>query len=168
MKCLFVIDVQNGFVSERTKHVVPRIRELAEAFEGVVIATKFVNNEHSPYENYMGWKRLKESPETDVLPEIEKTADYVIEKNIYSACVDEVMQIIDSQKIDKAYVVGIDTDCCVLKTATDLFERNIRPIVLLDYCASNGGEDSHRAAIRVMERTIGKNQIVSGLNILRD
>lgn len=60
------------------------------------------------------------------------------------------------------YLVGIDTDCCVLKTATDLFERGIRPIVLEHYCASNGGEDSHKAALRVMERTIGRNQIAYG------
>jgi hypothetical protein len=33
---------------------------------------------------------------------------------------------------------------------------------LIDYCSSNGGEESHKAAIKVMERTIGKKQIAFG------
>ena len=51
--------------------------------------------------------------------------------------------------------VGIDTDCCVLQSVADCFERNIPFEVLLYYCASNGGADSEEAALRVMRRTIG-------------
>lgn len=72
------------------------------------------------------------------------------------------MDFLMKNDVKEVYIAGIDTDCCVLKTAIDIFERNIRPIVLIDYCASNGGDESHRSAIRVLERTIGKKQIVYG------
>ena len=164
MKCLLVIDVQNGFVSPKTEYVVPRILELIEQFKGeLVVATKFLNYQESPYFRFMGWERLTSSPETDLIPEVENKASLVIEKAIYSACKDKFCNLLSAKDIDEVYLVGIDTDCCVLKTATDLFERGIRPIVLEHYCASNGGEESHNAAIRVMERTIGRNQIIHGV-----
>lgn len=163
MKCLLVIDVQNGFVSTKTAFVVPRILELMETFKDeFIVATKFLNYEESPYRRFMGWERLTESPETDILPEVEEKAYLVLEKAIYSACKDKFCNLLAAKGITEVYLVGIDTDCCVLKTATDLFERGIRPIVLEHYCASNGGEESHEAALRVMERTIGCNQIICG------
>lgn len=164
MKCLLVIDVQNGFVSPKTEYVVPRILELIEQFKDeLIVATKFLNYKESPYVRFMGWERLTSSPETDLIPEVENKASLVIEKAIYSACKDKLCNLLSAKDIDEVYLVGIDTDCCVLKTATDLFERGIRPIVLEHYCASNGGEESHNAAVRVMERTIGRNQIIHGV-----
>lgn len=53
-----------------------------------------------------------------------------------------------------------DTDCCVLTIATSLFEHNITPIVLTNYCQSNGGETAHITGIKCLERLIGKKQIV--------
>lgn len=161
MKCLMVIDVQNGFVTSETSYIVPKIESLMDKFkDDMVIATKFVNTENSGFTDIMKWEELKESPETDLLESIERRAKIVVEKNIYSACNQEVLNILQDYDIEEVYIVGIDTDCCVLKTAIDLFEKNIRPIVLTEYCASTGGIESHRAAIKVLERTIGIEQIV--------
>ena len=44
-----------------------------------------------------------------------------------------------------------------------MFEMSIKPLVLVDYCASNGGKKSHLAAIKVLQRTIGYNQLKYGL-----
>ena len=163
MKCLFVIDVQNGFISSKTSHIVPHITQLVNDFsDGDIIATKFINADKSPYEVFMNWGRLKVSPEIDLLPQVQDKANLIVEKNIYSACTEEVLKYLCINNIDEVFLAGIDTDCCVLKTATDLFEHGIRPIVLTDYCASNGGLASHDAAITVLKRTIGNRQIVSG------
>lgn len=160
MKCLFLIDVQNGFVSSRTQHVIPRIKQLIERFSGTfILATKFINSKNSGFTEIMHWERFKESPEIDVLPFVENCADYIIEKNTYSACSDEVIALLQKNNVTEVYIAGIDTDCCVLTTAVGLFENNIRPIVLEKYCASNGGENSHQSAITVLKRTIGIQQI---------
>lgn len=162
MKCLFIIDVQKGFVSPKTDFVLPRIEKLMNAFRGgPIIATKFVNR-GGPFDAIMHWKRLIASPEVDLIPFVEEKADHVIEKNIYSSCTDQVEALLRQFQVTEAYIAGIDTDCCVLKTALDLFERNIRPIVLAHCCASNGGEESHAAAITVLERNIGASQIIMG------
>lgn len=160
MKCLFVIDVQNGFVSDKTRMVLPKIEQLMSCFgDGIIIATQFINTENSGFTDIMHWERLKTTPEIDLIPFVKEKATHIIQKTIYSACTDEVMQLLLNNKVTEAYLAGIDTDCCVLSTAISLFERNIRPIVLEQYCASNGGDISHQAAITVLKRTIGLKQI---------
>lgn len=160
MKCLFVIDVQNGFVSDKTEMVLPKIEQLMNDFdEGFIIATQFINTENSGFTDIIHWGRLKTTPEINLIPFVKEKATYVIQKPTYSACIDEAMQLLLENNVTEAYIAGIDTDCCVLATAISLFERNIRPVVLEQYCASNGGEVSHQAAITVLERTIGMKQI---------
>lgn len=160
MKCLFVIDVQNGSVSDKTKMVLPRIEQLMNDFnEGFIIATQFINTENSGFTDIMHWGRLKKTPEIDLIPFVKEKATYVIQKSTYSACIDEVMQLLLKNNVTEAHIAGIDTDCCVLTTTISLFEHNIRPVVLEQYCASNGGDLSHQAAITVLERTVGLKQI---------
>lgn len=52
MKCLLVIDVQKGFVSDRTSHVVPQIKELMKTMSNTYkVVTKFINVEDSGFYN---------------------------------------------------------------------------------------------------------------------
>lgn len=163
MKCLFVIDVQNGFVSDSTKMILPKIEQLMDDFdEGFIVATQFINTEDSAFNGILHWGRLKTAPEIELIPFVKEKATYVIQKPTYSACIDETMQLLRKNNVTEAYISGIDTDCCVLATAVSLFDYNIRPVVLEQYCASNGGEISHQAAITVLERTIGLKQICTG------
>lgn len=160
MKCLIVIDVQNGFVSNRTEMILPKLDQLMTQFkDGLIIATQFINVEESGFTNIMHWGRLKSAPETDVIPFVAEKATKIVQKTTYSACTESVLELLQYNNISEVYLAGIDTDCCVLATAIELFDRNIRPIVLAQYCASNGGKRSHNAALTVLERTIGKAQI---------
>lgn len=160
MKCLIVVDVQNGFVSSKTEMILPRLEQLMTDFSNeLVIATQFINAEESGFTNIMHWERLKTAPETDVIPFVAEKAKEIVQKTTYSACNEMVLKLLRDNNITEVYLAGIDTDCCVLATAIELFDQNIRPIVLTQYCASNGGKKSHNAAITVLERTIGKAQI---------
>lgn len=163
MKCLFIVDVQNGFISKQTEHVLAYIKELlALKIFDYVIATKFVNNQNSPYRRFLNWDRFSDENEIKLYEPVRASSDKIIEKNIYTALNKEVLAFLTANKIDRAFIAGIDTDCCVLKTAADLFEHNIRPYVLADYSASNGGIESQRSALKVLERLIGKESVVTG------
>jgi nicotinamidase-related amidase len=157
---LLVIDVQNGFVSKKTRHVVPRIVQLLSSSKfGKVAFTQYFNAESSPYEKYLQWFELKTDEEQALAKEIEPYARLIFRKDVYTAINSEVRTFLEREKIGTVYLVGIDTDCCVLATAVDLFQMGIRPIVLADYCASNGGHESHAAGLRVLVRLIGAGQI---------
>jgi Amidases related to nicotinamidase len=163
VSCLLLVDVQNGFVSDKTKQVLPRIKRIikAEHFDHVV-ATRFVNYKEGPYVRFMGWEKLMDEEETKLIDFVDKSAEKVFKKNVYSAVSRELLRFAKDKSIDTFYIAGIDTDCCVLKTAVDMFEKNMDFKVLLYYSASNGGRKSFNASVTVMKRLIGENCMISG------
>lgn len=161
---LIVVDVQKGFVqSENTIKTAEEIVKLTTSgIFDYVIATKFINLKESQFTTHLNWHQLFASPDTDLFPGIH--TDKVVKKNIYT-CVNKqfirLLKTANKGKIpSKVYICGIDTDCCVLTIATDLFENNIIPLVLVDYCNSNGGETYHQAGLRAMERLIGFKSLI--------
>lgn len=159
--CLFVVDVQNGFISENTSHVIKRIQDLlkSDIFDYVVF-TVFSNLVNSPYRNFLDWNKLSTPEEQCIVGEIEPFAKIIFHKNIYTSVNEEVLDFIKKQQITSVFILGIDTDCCILVTAVDLFQNNIRPFVLEYYSASNGGEESHKSAITALNRLIGKKHVI--------
>ena len=91
--CLFIIDVQNGFITENTNHVIPRIKSLLEQniFDCVVF-TRFINTLDSPYVKYLGWEQLLSEKEQKIVDEIELFTNIVFDKNIYTACNQETLR----------------------------------------------------------------------------
>lgn len=164
---IIVVDMQKGFGRhEQTKILTHKIEELLDKkIFDIVIATRFLNNSNSIYEKLFTWKHLESEEERAIAPGIQKHVNYIEDKYIYNCVnasfIQRLCQLNDGIYPEKVFVVGADTDCCVLTIATALFEYNIRPVVLTYYCASNGGLDSHMAGIKCMERLIGINQIIS-------
>lgn len=165
---LIVVDIQNGFMlSEQTISVKEKIEELLKSeFFDVVIATRFLNGDNSVFEQLLSWKRLKSDEERELVETIKPYADYVEDKYIYTCVnanfIQKLCQLNDGRYPERVFLAGVDTDACVLATAIDLFENTIRPVVLSDYCASNGGEELHFAAITCMKRLLGTGQIKEG------
>ena len=159
---LLLIDVQRGFVSARTEHAVPRIRDLLDCPFGTVVATRFVNVPGSPYRELMGWTGMSSPPDTDLLDFVEERADAVIEKHLYTAVGGRLLALLQERGAGTVYIAGFDTDCCILKNAEDLFERGIPCRVLMHYTASNGGPASYEAARTVLMRSIGSACIIDG------
>lgn len=158
--------MQNGFARyEQTIELSKRIEKLLELkIFDVVIGTRFLNSNNSMYEKMFGWSRLKTEKERIIPNELLKYMDYVEDKYIYNCVnsnfIQRLCQLNDGEFPENVFVVGADTDCCVLTVATALFECNIRPIVLTKYCDSNGGGESHKAGITCMKRLIGEKQLV--------
>ncbi len=159
---LLLIDVQRGFVSARTEHAVPRIRDLLDCPFGTVVATRFVNVPGSPYRELMGWTGMSSPPDTDLLDFVEERADAVIEKHLYTAVGGRLLALLQERGAGTVYIAGFDTDCCILKNAEDLFERGIPCRVLMHYTASNGGPASEDAARTVLMRSIGSAGVIDG------
>lgn len=165
---LLIIDMQQGFAQSPTMcQLANRIGQLidSELFDST-IATRFLNSDYSVYESILGWKKLKTAEEQLLDSKIEESASIIFDKYIYN-CVNEnfiqkLRQVNEGRLPEKIYLVGSDTDCCILTSATALFEIGIRPIILLDYCWSNGGQQSHEAGITCMRRLIGENQLFRG------
>lgn len=158
-KALLIVDVQNGFVNEKTKHI-PRLVEKLQYNYDLVIATRFINLPDSPFRRLIKWNRLSPGTNEIDLAFKPKEGIVVVDKYIYS-CIDETfLRLLEDKGIDAVDICGIDTDICVTKCAVDLFERNITPYVLKDYCATHADADVQESAFIILARYIGKTQII--------
>ena len=100
-------------------------------------------------------------PDTELAPELEKMAppEQVFSKPGYAGLPDALAGVFRDAGIEQVTVVGIDTDMCVLKSAMDIFDMNIQPIVLADCCASTLGAYAHLAGLAILSRNIGPPQL---------
>ncbi len=159
---LLVVDVQNGFVNEHTRHVIEAINRLIGAFSGrrePLAFTRFVNMPGSGYERWIGWTRFMGGPENDLYDGIDARAGPVFVKHGYTAFTPELENYLREQQVERLVLCGIATDGCVLKSAVDAFERGIEPVVVTDACASHGGCEIHEAGLLLLGRFIGVGQL---------
>lgn len=169
---LIVVDVQNGFVRSRSEHVVPAIVSLVRTWQqagGTTVFTRYLNYENSPYERIIGWKRMRDTPETELIPEL---APYVatatvLDKTIYSLFTEAGADLVERNGWTDLVICGIATESCVCKTAVDAFERNLTPWVVSDACASHAGEEAHAAGLLVTGRFIGSNQLITSAEAIK-
>lgn len=82
---LVVIDLQVGFINDKTIKVANNIRDLLNSGEYyAVIATKFTNMPGSSFDSFLGWTGMLEEKEKALLPFVEEYADIIVSKCSYS------------------------------------------------------------------------------------
>lgn len=166
---LVVVDMQNGFLGEKSKPVIPKVVNLVEECRNLdipIVFTRFHNRENSPYETLIGWKRLRNAPETEITDELNIFADTIIDKDFYSSFTDKFSQLVKENNWQTIILCGVATESCVMKTAVDAFERNLIPLIISDACASHAGKETHEAGLMILGRFIGKHQIVTTEELL--
>ena len=162
-KALIVIDVQNGFITKSSSHIVARIKELLESKKfNTVVFTQFVNVPNSPFRKIKKWNKVGMSPETDIANVLKPFAKTVFKKNLYSSFTAEFEQFLKEKRITQLYLVGIDTECCVLKTAVDAFEKGYEPFLLENYCASHESRKFHSIGVALFGRLVSPRHIIKG------
>lgn len=157
-KLLLVIDCQKAFINNYTEEYIGKINNLIyEQIYSDIVFTRFKNNEQSPFYNLLDYKKCLNDEDCKLMIDYGTT---IIEKETYSAVNENLLGYVSENNIDEIYLCGFDTDGCVLKTAFDLFEKNIKTYILQDYCMSSGGEKYHNEAIDILKRSIGQKYIV--------
>lgn len=160
MECLFIIDLQVGFITNSTKHIVPKIEKMREFFlPGNCVFTKFINQPNSLFETTLSWSNLINKQEQDLILHVEKE-NCVFTKYSYSAVTKEVKTFLKLKNFSKIYLCGVDIDSCVLATAFSLFDIGIIPMFIADCCSSNAGKLMEENTFKIIERSFGKKSIV--------
>lgn len=135
---------------------------------GATIFTRYLNYAGSNYERLIHWTRMQEEPETSITPELLPYVTHVVDKTIYSLFNEEGTRAIEQGGWRDLIFCGLATESCVLKSATDAFERDYTPWVVRDASASHAGEEAHQAGLLVTSRFIGRDQIVDAATVLAD
>lgn len=159
---LLIVDVQPGFINEFTHHIPQRVVRLIQRGEyAPLLFTRFINETNGPYQRFLDWHSCDQEPETNIVPELEPFAqpDLVFSKPGLCGMPNELVDCLSKQQIERVFIVGIDTDMCVLKIAMDLFDIGIEPVVFTDCCASTAGLQAHLAGLAVLSRNIGAQRL---------
>jgi nicotinamidase-related amidase len=161
---LVVVDVQNGFVNDHSRHVVPVIERLVREWPGPVVFTRYRNYAGSPYERLHGWYELYGPPATDLVAELAPHAGRavaILDKTIYSLFTAEGRALVADHGWTDLVFCGIETESCVLKSAADAFELGYTPWLVTDACASDAGPEEHAAGLVCARQLIGAGQLVT-------
>lgn len=164
---LMVVDVQKGFLTNETRHVLPAVIDLVRQWQeagGKTIYSRYYNHVGSAFERLMNWRQLYSPPETDIVedlvPYVQRSV-VVLDKDNYSALTQEFSELSRRYGWTDIVICGIDTDLCVLKTALDAFECGLTPWVVPEASASTGGHAAHEAGLAVIGRAIGEQHLIA-------
>lgn len=159
---LLIVDLQLGFINEFTHHIPQRIIRLIQRDNyAPLIFTRFLNSKDGPYQRFLNWHNCDCEPEINLVPELKPFAqqDLIFSKPGRCGITEELASYLKSGQFERVFIVGIDTDMCVLKIAMDIFDMGIEPIVLTDCCASTAGLQAHLAGLSVLSRNIGAGRL---------
>lgn len=166
--CLLVVGVQTGYMSAATAGLPAKIRGFCETnqFEHRIF-TRFVNpGAGSPFVEILNWKGLQQNAEIALVPELVDLPTLVIDQHGYSPFLDSKLEnALREREVREVLVCGIDTDICVLATASGLFDRGFHPIVATDLSMSTWGSEYHEWALRILSRKIGSDNVVNTNNL---
>lgn len=163
---LIVVDMQNGFLNRKSEHVIVPVRTLVEHWvesKRPIYFTKFINAPGSQWQDWLDWHRLQSSPETDIAEALSHLVPkgLTMEKHSYTSITGRIGQDMRTHRWEAAVVCGVATDGCVMETAVDLFQSRVRPLVVVDACASHAGDEVHRMGLHLLRRSIGARQLVT-------
>jgi len=158
---LLVVDVEPGFINEFTHHLPQRILQLIQWGNYTpILFTRFINPPDAPYYRFLDWHGCQEESETMIVPELQAFArPELIFTKPRCGLPDQLTAYLQQKHCQRVFIVGIDTDMCVLKVAMDLFDVGIEPVVLIDCCASTAGLQAHLAGLAVLSRNIGAQRL---------
>lgn len=84
----------------------------------------------------------------------------IIVKNCYGISPKDIENF-KNLGIKEIEICGTDTDACCLAISFNLFDNNIKPIILKDLCASSASsyKNNHNNALDIMRRQFGSKNV---------
>lgn len=156
MNVLLVVDLCPRFKEKgrgsHFKRITKFAREAKQNGYDLVYATVCKNTPKSPFFRYNSWIQ-----HVDEIDKLEFNYDALFVKESYGLN-QSSNGVSDYSKLNKDYhydIIGYDTEGCVLKVATDMFDRGFDFSVLTQYCFSSGGRKFHKIGLAVMRRLLG-------------
>lgn len=189
---LLIVDMQRGNISEYNRFSPSSVASLvkAELFNPVIF-TRFVNTPDCPTRLFLERTDFQDAESAGMDAKIAEVMGagvppldqygvsdlgenygakrYLLTKNVYSAVTPEFEELLGELNLDNTgiYIVGAGTESQIMKTALDLFERSVEPIVLAEFCGSARGMGMHERGLELLVELIGKERVVRDYMPLR-
>lgn len=151
MNILLVIDLQKEFYKDKKEDkILSFIKNNYSKFDKV-IATVFINTEDSNFVKALDYKDCKHSN----IESIEFDGNYIILKKTYGLDIKELTSR-GITKNDTIYVVGCDSDACIMATCFTLFDNEYDFRILSNYIYTTSSDFSNEDVLKILKRNFGK------------
>ena len=155
---LIILDLQNCFVTEKTKLLPQKIKKHIESQKyGFIIFSKFINSESSNFGKKLSWNKCKTPHEIDIVLELSEIAlkNHIFEKSTYSIFKSkQFVDFLSQNKISKLYFCGLDLDACVLASVFEAFDLGFDFEILYDLSGSSAKIDIDDSAKQIIKRNL--------------
>jgi nicotinamidase-related amidase len=157
-RALIIVDLQRGFLNRHTRHIRRRIERFQHQFQHVVV-TQYYRRPDALMVRLLGIDGYEKGSREAELAFQPRDGALTIDKTRYSCVDDDLVRRLRVWGIREAYICGVDTDQCVFMIAADLLQNDIVPIVCENLTASAAGPEFHEAALFLLRRLIGREQV---------
>lgn len=161
-RVLLVVDPINGFKNKETEKALKKTQNIMDYFDTIFV-TEFFNPKNSLYNKLLHWHHFskhKDKKYFNLAVKVPAKAK-IIETHTYGKITKKIARYLKSHKVKTVYICGLQTDVSVYKTALDLFDMGIVPVIIKDACGSCRGKTNHDMGIKMATRQIGEDQILT-------
>lgn len=151
-QALIIVDLQEGFLNERNRWIIPNVQKLLREGGYAVVAESIFHAEAgSLWDTQVHWKFPLKPTVPEIAEFLPKEAVRIVKTTKSAFKGDQSLAIIlAEQKIDEVHVVGIDTGDCVFATAQESFDLGFRTFVLEDCTESSVSEELREAPLTIL------------------
>lgn len=155
---LIILDLQNCFITDKTKFLPQKIKKHIETQKyDFIVFSKFINSESSNFVKKLNWNKYKKSPDIDFVNELYKIAlkNHIFEKSTYSIFkAKKFANFLNQNKISKLFFCGLDLDACVLASAFEAFDLGFDFEILYDLSGSSAKININNSAKQIINRNL--------------
>ena len=158
MKNIIVVDMQKGFINKNNEELVNKInRYLSNNHFDNIIYTKYINFPGSPFIKFLDWTDLQDKGSQQIAVDV-KDGSKIFEKAGYGID-DKIIKYLKSKNITECEVCGTNSDACVMAVAFNLFDNDIKPIIIYDLCGTNNVKKIDDCAKEIFPHVFPKSDI---------
>lgn len=151
-KALIIVDVQEGFLTERNRWIIPNIQKaIREDDYDLYIEAVFHADPGSLWDKQTGWT-FPLSPTVPEVKELLPSETIRVVKTTKSAFGGDkdISAILKEKSVDEVRIIGLDTNDCVMATAFNSFDAGFETYVLEDCTESSDDGSLRAAAIKIL------------------
>lgn len=154
-KALFIVDVQDSFIIERNKYIIPNIVKIINEvdYDFIVYSIQY-NDQNSLWYKQIGW--CESIWEQDIILEIQKAFVWknVLKINKLSRSIwkwdQNLHSILKEQNIEEIHITGYESNDCVFASALESFDFWYFTFVIEEATETRTTESNHTKAIDIL------------------
>ncbi|MEK6590247.1 MAG: isochorismatase family cysteine hydrolase [Nitrospinota bacterium] len=161
---IIIVDMLKGFLEKGyplycggdARTIIPNVVSLLNEKRGAELIYVCDNHAEDDEEFKMFPRHcIRGTVESELIDELKPFKGMVIPKTRYSGFYNTPLEnVLKELNPDVVTVVGVCTDICVMHTVADLRNRDYHVVVPVN-CVASFDEDSHRFALKHMEKILG-------------